>query len=177
MWTFNDRALPNDVRIRFNIKKNQGLIAGNTIAQPYQGGFRYHLQGNENLDLADETLYIMQNPDIKAIMRDPVSCEDDTHAGVWAWYSSSTQFMYDQGFYVHPIWCFRSDHGGIRGFTAGDDPDDDLPWRMGVPLSRMAQPVYCLLSKKDMFPTGSRLHKIVRLVNGDGYVALKAILF
>ena len=46
----------------------------------------YHLQGNKNLILADGTLFIMQNPDMKAIMRGPVSCEDDTNASVQVWY-------------------------------------------------------------------------------------------
>ena len=47
---------------------------------------------------------------------------------------------------------------------------------MQLALIRMSNPMHRMLSQKDMFPSKSRLHEIVRSCRGDGYKALKAIL-
>eukprot|EP00980_Cylindrotheca_fusiformis_P023247 scaffold10279_cov80-Cylindrotheca_fusiformis.AAC.1 len=41
----------------------------------------------------------------------------------------------------------------------------------------MAHPLYRFLSKKELFPKGSRLIDVVKSCEGDGYRAVKAILF
>lgn len=83
----------------------------------------------------------------------------------------------DHFFYAHPIWCFRKDHGGKWGFTAGSNPDDNLPQHMEIPLTQMSHTLYRLLRKKEMFPSGSELPKITQMCYGDGYKTIKAVLF
>lgn len=79
--------------------------------------------------------------------------------------------------YSHPLWCFRKDQGGDWGFKAGNRADDDLPQRMEVPLAKMKSHLFNLLQKKDMFPKDSNLVRVVQSCYGDGYKAIKAILF
>ncbi len=119
----------------------------------------------------------MQEPSEKALKRDPVICRDDTLAGIRQWYTPFAQHLFDSGFYCHPFWCFRRDHGGPWGFTCGADPDDDLPQRMLMPINCMKQPLYRLLMQKDMFPRDSNIPTLIESCNGDGYEALKTIIF
>ena len=44
-------------------------------------------------------------------------------------------------------------------------------------LHRMKQPIFRLLKRNEMFPKDSRLREVVNASNGDGYTALKNILF
>lgn len=177
MYLFNPNALPSDVRTRYENKLKKGLILGNTIATPYSTGYMYHTEGMDKFFLSDGSLFLIQIPNEKGLMKATVYCEDDTHAGIRSWYSNFTQACHDYGYYTHPLWCFRQDHGGERGFTVGDDPTDDLPLRMQIPIEKMANPIFRLLSKKDMFPRNSRLPAIIRSCDGDGFRALKAVLF
>ena len=177
LWTYNPAGLPGDVRARYDNKMNGGLILGNSII-PYVGGYYHHLELPDKIICADGTLYLIPTEtNEKGLRRDPVLCRDDTLAGIRNWYVPFQQHLFDNGYYCHPLWCFRRDHGGEWGFTSGDDADDDLPLRMSLPLQRMKQPLYRLLSQKDMFPTGSRIPALVESCNGDGYAALKTILF
>ena len=177
IFTFNSTALPNDVATRYDNKKARGLVVGNTVSQPFAGGNRFHIDNNDKLILADGTMFLLQTPNEKGVVRDPVTCKSDDHAGIRQWYESFTDHCHTHGYYVHPLWCFRPDHGGERGFTAGDDPDDDLPRRMSLPLDRMHPVIYRLLQKDSMFPAGSRLIQVVASCFGDGYKALKQVLF
>lgn len=128
--------------------------------------------------LPDGTLFIFQaEPNEKGLMKATIACEDDTHAGICAWYQNFVQACHDYGFYAHPLWCFRPDHGGNHGFTIGDGTNDDLPTQFEIAISRMSHPIFCLLSKKGMFWQSSRLHSIVRSCDGDGYIAIKSIIF
>ncbi len=178
LWTFNPAGLPGDVRTRYDHKKDNLPILGSTVTTPYAGGNYYHLEGTDKLVLADGTFFLkLPTPDEKGLLRDPVYCEKDTYAGIRSWYQLFTQHAHVHGFYVHPLWCYHKDHGGNWGFTAGNDPDDDLPLRMQVSLDRMSQTLFRLLQKKDMFPKDSKLISTVQSCYGDGYKALKAILF
>ena len=112
----------------------------------------------------------------KDLMRDPVPCKDDTRAGLRTWYESFNQYCFMQGYYVHPFNCFRKDHGGVWGFSAGDDAEDDLPQRMVLQLDDMKSPIHHLLSKSDMFPKDSCIATIVAQCFGNGYKAIKQIL-
>lgn len=175
---FNTRNLPANVRTRLENRQKGGLILGSTVRTPFSNGHFYHIEGFDKFILSDGTLFIkVENPNEKALFKAMVSCDDDTHAGIHSWYQKFTQACYDYGFYCHPIYCFRSDHGGKRGFTIGDDPSNDLPITMNMPIASMAGPLHCLLLKRNMFPPGSRLISIVNSAENDGYVALKAILF
>ena len=137
----------------------------------------YHLSPPDKLFLADRTLFILQEPNEKGLSQASLYCEDDTHAGVRAWYNYLSNTCRDYGFYAHPLWCFQANRGDERGFTIGDSANDDLPLRMKIPISRMVNPLFRLLSRRDMFAKSSRLSSIVRSSDGDGYKALKAILF
>ena len=176
-WTFNPAALPSDARGAWQNKNDGGLILGSKVRAKFASGGYYELDGSDRLVLKDGTLYIMQEPNEKELFRSPVCCDDDTYVGVRNWYNSFGEHLRSHGFYAHPFYCFRKDHGGRHGFTAGNDPDDDLPLRLAVPLKKMTQPIFRLLQKKDMFPKDSNLHKIVLTCYGDGFAALKAVLF
>ena len=174
---FNSNALPSDVFIRYENKMKNGTILGNTVKTKYSNDHYYHLEGTDKIILADGTLFIIQTPNEKGLFKATVTCEDDTHAGIRAWYANFAKACHDYGFYVHPLWCFRPDHGGDFGFTVGDDAEDDLPKRMEIKISQMSNPIYRALVRKDMFPKDSRMHAIVRSCDGNGYRALKSILF
>ena len=83
----------------------------------------------------------------------------------------------DHGYYAHPLYCFQKDHGGAWGFTAGDDPDDDLPLRLRIPVTQMAHTLFRLLQKPGMFPADSKCISIVQQCYGDGFKAIKQLLF
>ena len=174
---FNSKALPPDVLSRYENKLNGGLISGAIVKSHYSGGFMYHLEGSDKLVLAGGMFFLIQTPNEKGLFKASVSCEDDSHSGLRSWYENFTKACHDYGYYVHPLWCFREDHGGDKGFTIGDDVDDDLPRRMEIKISQMSNPIYRMLLKKDMFPKNSRFPALVRSCNGDGYRALKAVIF
>jgi len=186
-YVFNPGSLPADVLLRYQRKTQNRVILGSTIKKSFDPlvtptgtaphGFMYYQDGPERIILADGTLYIVQVPNEKGLFRQPVRCADDTHAGVRNWYQVFTQHVMDHGFFVLPIWCFRKGHGGEWGFSFGDTADDDLPLRMGVPIMQMRQPLYRLLSDEKMFPKDSKLQDIVAQCYGDGYKAIKQILF
>jgi hypothetical protein len=76
-----------------------------------------------------------------------------------------------------PLWLFRAGHGQAIGFTMGSGLDDDLPARMAVPIEKSKQTIFRILSKSDMFPKDSQIPSIVESCYGNGYVALKQIIF
>ena len=59
----------------------------------------------------------------------------------------------------------------------GNDADDDLPSRVRISVNAQSSTIHQLLLKTDMFPKNSNCHKIVTQCAGDGYKALKQILF
>ena len=83
----------------------------------------------------------------------------------------------DHGFFVQPLYCFCKNHGGNWGFTIGSGPDDDLPAHFEISIQGMTQPLYHLLQKSEMFPRNSKCINIIQQCFGDGYKALKQILF
>ena len=175
---FNYNALPADVKARYLDRIDDAPILGSVIKTQYSTGFPYHLELPDKIILADGSIFFLQgDPNEKEFMRASLPCLDDSHAGVRSWYDKLARCAMDYGFYVHPLWCFRSDHGGERGFDHGNDQFDDLPAMMDVHILRMSQPLYRFLSRKDMFPKDSRLHAAVSSSNGCGYRALKNILF
>ena len=83
----------------------------------------------------------------------------------------------DHGFFVQPLYCFHKDHGSNWGFTTGSGPDDDLPAHFSILVQTMTQPLYHLLQKPEMFPHDSNCVNIIQQCFGNGYKALKQILF
>lgn len=175
IWTFDSRSLPDDVARRFENKKNKGVVTSTMLTTRFTGG-HFYFQVRDKIILSDGTLFLCQEPNEKDLLKNPVVCSNDTHAGIRRWYDSFVKHLHGHGFYAHPLWCFRADHGGARGFTCGDDADDDLPLMMEVPTMKMEQIILRLLQQKNMFPTGSRLIDIANSCD-EGYVALKSILF
>lgn len=178
LHVFNSKNLPRDVKHRYENKINKGLVLGSDIRTLFSNCNRYYIEGINNFILADGTLFTaVPDPNEKAIMKATIYCDDDSHAGIRSWYQNFVQACHDYGYYAHPLWCFLANHGGDRGFSIGDDPDDDLPRQMEIPVAKMTHTIFRLLSKKDMFPKNSRIPGIIRACDGDGYRALKAIIF
>ena len=78
---------------------------------------------------------------------------------------------------ILPFWLFRKNHGGEWGFTIGDTNNDNVPSNLRMSCLHSSSLIYQVLSQDNMFPTGSRLHNLVAQCYGDGYKALKAIIF
>jgi hypothetical protein len=127
MYLFNYKSLPADVATRYlNKKVADGIITGSTVSTRYAAGNFYHEEGTDTIILADGSYFMVQTPNEKEFVKASISCEDDTHAGVRSWYENFVKACHDYGFYAHPLWCFRKDHGGDQGFSIRNDADDDL---------------------------------------------------
>ena len=184
LWTFNEGALPAPVRTRYQAKKSRRIMGSSIIHNPYRipggdpyDGFYYWSDNKEKVVLADGTLFFYQAIDERSVMKHPILCEKDTHVHVRKWYEMFTEHLHQHGIYVHPLWLFKKDHGGEWGFTIGDDPADDIPQRMNIIVHRTSNLVFQILSIKDMFPKDSRLKNLVAQCSGNGYKALKAVIF
>ena len=175
---FNPAALPADVRDAYNVRQANQVILGSSVAVPFADGFRHYLDGADRLFLRDGSLFVIRPiRDEKGLNREPPTCKDDSPHGRRIWYNSFQRHAMDNGFYVHPLYCFRKDQGGHRGFSAGNGADDDLPLRLLVSLDSMSQPLFKALSKKDMFPPGSQCAEVLQLCTNDGFMALKQLIF
>lgn len=180
-YTFDTRALPNDVRDLYTRRCDHRMVIRRHIQQPFGAlagmahGLRYYFDG-DRLILKDGSLFVpVATPDEKTLKKDPLLCTDDSHVGIRAWYEAFRTFAADRGYFVFPFWCFRKDHGGDSGFTFGGDENDDLPVQLRVAVQGMTQPIWRVLSRSDMFPKESKFHTIVRENYGDGHKALKQI--
>ena len=90
MWSFNVHALPADVCKHWENKNKEGLITGTISTTPYSTGDLYYLDSPDRLFLSDGMLYIMKDPDDKALFRQPVRCNNDTFSGIHQWYQTFT---------------------------------------------------------------------------------------
>lgn len=185
-FLYNTTRLPSDVRTRYESKLAKNLITGRLLHQPFLPSdgssvrFHYHNDANRALILSDGSLFMLnQTLNRKALLTAEIWCEDDTYAGVRGWYEGILQpVCMSLGLYIHPFWCFRKDSNHERGFTCGNDPDDDLPKCMEVPLSHMSPLLYQMLCNPKMFPKESWLRgELLSCETGDGYKALLQITF
>ena len=103
-------------------------------------------------------------------------CKDDSFAGIRRWLPIFASHLAAHGFYIHPFWCYKKDHGGLWGFIYGEHEGADLPLRMEIQLRAQTRIIHRILSNKDMFPAESSYKAIVDACPGDGYHALKSIL-
>jgi len=176
--TFNHAALPADVRERCIRRRDKKVVLHRHVTNPHRSGNLCCLDGTDCLILPDGTLFIIPTtPDEKALLRDPITCKDDTHQGIRTWHETFARHAGDRGFCVHPLHCFRKDHGGEWGFAVGPNATDDLPQRMRIMVDQMTQPLFRLLQKENMFPRDSKAPQIVSQCCGDGCKAIKQILF
>jgi hypothetical protein len=179
-YIFNPGALPTEVRDAFNNRSVGGVITKSLVAGPFQSNqLRYYIDGTDRLFLKDGTLFLLESeePNEKAFLKDIIPCRDNSHAGIRRWYNSFVQHCMDHGYYAHPLYCFRKDHGGPWGFTFGASAEDDLPQRMQLAVQGMSHTIFRALQKKEMFPSGSQLNDLVVQCYPDGYKALKLILY
>lgn len=182
-FTFNPGSLPIEVRDRYQAKLNREVQTANVIHRPYVtndafDGMRYWMDSNmDKVVLADGTLFFFSVVDEKAIAKNPIRCTQDNHSSLRQWYETFGENCRNHGLFVLPFWLFRKDHGGDWGFTIGDTRDDDVPTQMRLSCMSASGLIYQLLTQEKMFPSGSRLHNIVAQCYGNGYRALKSIIF
>ena len=172
---YSPSTFPDDVRKRFDDKRNGKLVLGNTISTPYEDENFYYSDFNGSLVLADGTLHIKRPLDEKGATRNPPKCKDGTLAGIRRWYISLASYLTNFGIYIHPLWCFRTDHGGKWGFTYGSEKGCDLPNDMAIPLFNASPIIYRILTN-DMFDKESPLTAVVDACPNDGYHALQTIM-
>ncbi|MDX1409856.1 MAG: hypothetical protein R3330_17020, partial [Saprospiraceae bacterium] len=180
-FVFNHDALPAPVRERRQNMIQKKPVCSNMVVPCEDAAGAplncHHMDGSDRITLADGTLFVVLVPDIKGLCREPPPCTDTTPAGMRAWCPSLQRHALNHGFHVHGLWCFRKDHGGTDGFTAGNGPDDDLPGTLSDNIEFMRQPLAQLLSKKGMFPKeDDRCEAIVAQAQGDGHAALLNIV-
>ena len=179
-FIFNVNSLPPDVKLRYQRKQEGKLILGRVARSRYIDGHFYFQEApnSERIFTADGTLFLYRaDPDLKGLLRAPVTCKDDSLQGIRSWYATFVRHAMNHGFYVHPFYCYRKDHGGDWGFSIGDSHDDDLPARLDIAVRQMSGPLFQLLQSKDMFPRDSTCPSLVDQCFGDGYKALKHIVF
>ena len=172
---YSPSKFPDDVRERYDTKREGQLILGSTISTPFRDDNFYYNDFNGNLVLADGTLHIKRPLDEKGATRNPPKCKDDSFAGIRRWYTFLASYLANYGIYIHPLWCFRPDHGGKWGFTYGSDNGCDLPQDMDISLFNASPIIYRILMN-DMFKEGSKLIAIVDSCPNDGYHALQSIM-
>ena len=171
LYMFNSAGLPPDVALCFEAKSEHKLISKTTLSTPFSTGNMYYLQGTHHLVLANGMVYVAPDGQIneKDVLKNPMTCKDDTPSGVHQWYEVFVSHVMGHHVYAHPLWCYKKDHGGHWGFTAGNNVADDLPQCMAGPLNQMSAIVFTLLQSKDMFPPNSRCTKSLQSCYGDGY--------
>ena len=180
LYTFNSAGLPADNGQCFQAKMDHQLISKATLSTPFGNGLMYYLQGTHHMVLADSTVYVALDVQLnkKDVPKNPMTCKkDDSPSGVQQWYEVFVNHVMAHHVYAHPLWCYKKDHGGHWGFTAGNDPADDLPQHMASPLNQMLAIIsFTLLQSNDMFPANSRCAKSLQSCYGNGYMALKTIM-
>ena len=175
-YTFNVNNLPTAVRTIYERRKEGKVLCKNMLAKDFPGGKRYHEDG-ERLFLVDGTLFLpRREPNEKGLFKTPISCKDDSYTGIRMWYDGFTKHCMDKGYYVHPLYLFRKEHGGNWGFTFGDDPDDDLPKSCELKINSMSLPIWKLLQSSSIVPSDSEFSTIVTQCQNDGYMALKQMM-
>jgi hypothetical protein len=179
---FNPSSLPGDVRTRYLDKQARKLLT-NVIYTPFNcpndpcHGMHYWIDPAMEMTVyGDGSVFFHVPIDEKLVMKNPVPCKKDTHAGIRRWYQTFQETMMQYGVYVHPLWLFRKNHGGEWGFTIGNTNLDDVPSPLRMTCTQSSTIIYQLLSQSSMFPTGSRLHDCVASCFGNGLKALKTIL-
>ncbi|KAG7369941.1 hypothetical protein IV203_027687 [Nitzschia inconspicua] len=173
---FNPGNLPTDVLDCYQRHRNNKVFTPALLTQ-FDGGVFYHEDGVDRLILRDGTFFVMSREDERNFLREFVPCVDDSPIGLRLWYHQVVRHAHSHGYYVHPFWCFwKHPRGGDHGFTCGSLADDDLPQRMSLPTLRHSPTIYTFLTKC-VFPPTSNIPSRISLSHGDGYTALRNIIF
>ena len=176
---FNVSALPRDVLLQYDKKHATGqLIKGNRMglfmtnvpmtSQPSQTQTQhYYLEPpgiGHQLLTRDGTVFYLRDQGAKInqmFVSSAPTCKGNTPEHIRAWYMAFTTFAASKGKYVHPYFCFCSDHvASHRGFSIGNDDDyvqHDLSSRYvpsiyiwshgGLPRIRMSSCQACMMNK------------------------------
>ncbi|KAG7373018.1 hypothetical protein IV203_033742 [Nitzschia inconspicua] len=119
----------------------------------------------------------MSREDERSFLRESIPCVDDSPIGLRLWYHQVVRHTDSHGYYIHPFWCFwKHPRGGDHGFTCGSLADDDLPQHMSLPTLGHSPTIYTFLTKC-VFPPTSTIPSRISLSHGDGYTALRNIIF
>ena len=118
--------------------------------------------------------YLIEELSEKELLRRPFKCANSRPETIRHWYHVTHRHARDHGYYIHPLFAFRKNHGGNWGFTAGPGADDDLPHRLQLSLDGMKTGIFRLV--QDSFEKLPEIAAIVSQCNGDGYLALKQIV-
>ena len=110
---FNHQALLTDVKDRYLIKINKGLILGSMVSQPFLTGYFYHIALPDHLILSDGSLFIIHTePNEKGFIKAQVQCKDDTYSGIQSWYQKFVRVCHNYGYYCHPFWSLQTNVAG-----------------------------------------------------------------
>ena len=185
--TFDPTGLPSgeanvpptmEPRDRYFANQEQRVFTQDILHTVYNNGQRYHLDGLRRIVLADGTVFVRKDLDEKGIFRAMVQCRDTSPLGIRTWYHNLGDHLRAHGCFILPFWLFRADSGDT-GFSIGDAPAGahDLPLMMRLPCLQSSNLIFRYLSSDKIFPADSQLRDIVDASRGDGYRALKQIIY
>jgi len=191
-YRFIPGQLPPPVRERYDRVLNNQPVLGNDLRQYPEDArdplnplypARWYYEDlsadpatlpNRIIILATGHPFVIETPNEKGLLRRPIKCTSSRPEALRHWYQMIHRHARDHGYYIHPLYAFRKNHGGNWGFTAGPSDDDDLPQRLSIPLDGMKQAIFRLV--QDCFTSDPKISAITSQCNGDGYLALKQIV-
>ena len=104
MYLFSTTNLPADVLDRYNQARDRKVFTGQELNTPFAAGNMYHVDGSDRIILADGSLFVIRNdPDWKAINKNPPVCRSDNHTGIQEWYKAFSGVCMENGIYIHPL--------------------------------------------------------------------------
>jgi hypothetical protein len=114
----------------------------------------------------------------KTFLNSVPTCPDQTGPPVRSWYHNFSIHCASAGIYSHPHYLFENSTSP-RGFTTGDDEDDDLPSNFRSCTERMDILVHTALTKcfkNNRYSKTKNHYNSVLQNHGDGYQTLVQIL-
>jgi len=112
---FNPASLPREARGRCEDKVN-GKLLTMRIHTPCRTPDAYdnmRCSSGGQLDMtifADGTVLFHVPVDEKVVLKNPVPCRKDTHAGIRRWHNTFGESLHNLGVHVHLFWLFRKNH-------------------------------------------------------------------
>ena len=114
----------------------------------------------------------------KTFLNNVPICTDESGPAIRSWYNNFGIHCASAGIYLHPYYLFDN-CGDPRGFTIGDDEDDDLPSHFRSSIERMDGLIHSALTKCFKYSTYSKTKNFSMSVtqnHGHGYQALIQIV-
>lgn len=192
---YNIANLPHDVRNRYD-KKDQGRILTRSEMGPLEvpdptpnnpNGTKlmnYFVDG-PRLVTRDGTLFDLTTVDpSKTATRDknflatfPKLYGEAPHQ-VRKWYQEVQDHCTRLNVYLHPYYLFRKEATHPRGFTVGDDDDDDLPSKFQYIIPPWSVLLFTAIRSEKVIPEScERMRQtMLNYSNGKGYETLYALI-